>query len=66
MDTEMKTKTTYIFEVNDTMIVADTIIKAIEIYRATFPDVTVREVRQRNFKGAYDAVIEDETKRNYE
>lgn len=56
----MKTKTTCIYEVNDTMIVADTIIKAIEIYQVTFPDGEVREVRQRNYKGTYEAVMEVE------
>ena len=57
----MKTKTTCVYEVNDTMIVADTIIKAIEIYNAKFPGENVREVRQKNYKGTYDAVMEVET-----
>ena len=57
----MKTKTTFVYEVNDTMIVADTIIKAIEIHQAKFPDEDVTEVRKKNCKGYYDAVMEDVT-----
>ena len=54
-------KVTHVFNVNDTMVVADTIEEAIAVYRLHYTDSEVREVKQMyigntTYSTSYDAL----------
>ena len=61
MSKESNVKVTHVFNVNDTMVVADTIEEAIAVYRLHYTDGEVREVKQMYvgsavYSESYDAL----------